>query len=313
MKKISSLLVLGATLFATTPATAAFELTHAEGNLSLPSAPAKVVTFDLGVLDTFNTLGIPVAGVPKSTYEGDLSKFKDTAVIGTLFEPDYDALNQIKPDLIIASGRSQNAVPKLVAIAPTVAFTSDPYEFLSSFKAANLSIGKAFGKEAQAKAELDKIQKNVDELHGINKGKTGALVFTINGRLIAHAPGDRFGYSHELTGLAPVLPVKDANAPVQARPEAGSPEAKAAAAKQAQAITAIAKANPDWLIVLDRGAINGGKKTGAETLSAHPEISQTRAYKEGRIYYANPNGWYVIGSGLGNVQAITNDMLAVMK
>lgn len=312
MKKISSLLVLSATLFATAPS-AAFELTHAEGNLSLPAAPAKVVTFDLGVLDTFNTLGIPVAGVPKSTYEGDLSKFKDTAVIGTLFEPDYDMLNQIKPDLIISSGRSQKAAPKLAGIAPTVAFTSDPYEFLSSFKSANLSIGKAFGKEAQAKAELDKVQRNVEELHHINKGKTGALLFTINGRLIAHAPGDRFGYSHELTGLTPVLPVKDANAPVQARPEAGSPEAKAAAAKQAQAITAIAKADPDWLIVLDRGAINGGKKTGAATLSAHPEISQTRAYKEGRVYYANPNGWYVIGSGLGNVQAITSDMLAVMK
>jgi iron complex transport system substrate-binding protein len=312
MKKISRLLVLSASFFAVTPSIA-FELSHADGKLSLPSTPANVVTFDLAVLDTLNTLGVSVAGVPKSTYEGSLAKFKDTAVVGTLFEPDYEALKKVEPDLIFAGGRSQKAMPKLAEIAPTVAVENDRAAFLPAFKASTLSLGKAFDKEAQAVAELDKIQKNVDELHRINKGKTSAFLFTINGRLMPHVPGDRFGYSHELTGLSSVLPPKDADAPAQARPEPDSPEAKAAAQKLAQAISSIAQADPDWLIVMDRGAINGGKKTGAETLAAHPEISQTSAYKEGRVYYADPNGWYVIGGGLSNLQSITSDMLAKMK
>lgn len=65
--------------------------------------------------------------------------------------------------------------------------------------------------------------------------------------------------------------------------------------------------------MLDRGAINGAEKTAADTLAKHPEISQTRAYKEGRVFYADPNGWYIIGGGLTNLKNITADMLTAME
>ncbi len=312
VKSSSRLVSLGAALLLSLPATA-FELAHSEGALSLPVTPEKIVSFDLAMVDTLNTIGVPLVGVPQSAYEGSLAKFNETRFVGTLFEPDYSVLETIRPDLIITGGRSQKAVPKLQEIAPTVSFANEPSAFLDTFKTANLSLAGAFNKEAQAQAALSAIDSNVDALHRVNKGKTAAFLFVMKTNVMAHVPGDRFGYAFELTGLTSVLPSKDPSAPTPPRAQPGSPEAQAAAQAQAQAVAAIARAEPDWLIVLDRGAINGGEKTAAATLAQHPQLSQTRAYKEGQVYYADPNGWYVIGGGLTNLTAITEQMLDAMK
>ncbi|MDX3893984.1 ABC transporter substrate-binding protein [Pusillimonas sp.] len=291
----------------------AFELVHDQGTISLPATPKRIATFDLSVLDSLNALDVDVAGVPKSTYRNELAKFADAAVVGTLFEPDYPALEKLKPELIFAGGRSRNAVPKLREIAPTAVLENDAADFLASFRRNNLALAGAFQKKPQAQKAIDAIDADVQALHAANQGKTGAFLFVIKGNVMAHAPGDRFGYAYELAGLKSVLPAKDSDAPAVPRPEPGSPEAKAAEAARAESIAAIAKAEPDWLIVLDRGAINDGEKTAADTLAKHPSLSRTRAYKEGRVVYVDPNGWYVIGGGLNNLKRITEAMLAAMK
>lgn len=312
MKFAHSIAGFAASLAIAVPAFA-FELEHSDGTLSLAGAPQRVVSFDLAHLDTLDTLGIPVVGVPKSVYSGALEKYNEATVVGTLFEPDYGVLKRLKPDLIIAGGRSASAMPELGELAPTVSFASDPADFLASVRNASLALGRAWGKEAQAQAAYDDVQKNVDALHAVNQGKSGALLFVVRGNVIAHAPGDRFGYVHELTGLKSVLPTATPSAAAQPRPAPGTPEAVAAAAARAQAIAAVADADPDWLVVLDRGAINNGEKTARETLAKHPRLSQTSAFKEGRVYYVDPNSWYVVTGGLGNLKAITSRMLAAMK
>ena len=317
MKLTRNFVVLGAALLAgAAPAIASnnnFELEHSQGTLTLKAAPERIVSFDLGVLDTLTAFDIPVVGVPKSVYEGPLARYQDTQVVGTLFEPDYAVLKELKPDLIFAGGRSLKAVPELEKVAPTVSFTSDPNAFMKTFRESNLALGKAFGKEEQAKAALSKIDKNVDELKKINAGKTAVVLFTIRGNVIPHAPGDRFGYAYEISGTESVLPAKDPNAPVPPRPEPNSPEAKAAAEARAKLVSEVAAAEPDWLLVLDRGAINNGERTAEATLAKHPELSQTRAFKEGRVHYMDPNGWYIVGTGLNNMQAITDKLLEDMS
>lgn len=291
----------------------AFELTHSNGPIQLPSAPETIATFDLSVLDSLNTLGIPVAGVPQSMYEGDLAKFANTTVIGTLFEPNYEVLESLKPELIFAGGRSGNAIPQLQKIAPVASFASSPEHFMTDFRQNNLALATAFDKQTEAQASIHAIDADLEQLQQNNAGKTGAFLFVANDNIIAHAPGDRFGYAYDLTGLESVVPVKDPNATPAPRPEPGSPEAKAAATARAEVINTIAQAEPDWLIVLDRSAINGAEKTAANTLAQHPVINQTEAFKAGRVYYADPNGWYVIGGGLTNLKNITTDLLQTMN
>lgn len=312
MKLPYRLISLCAALLVSLPATA-FELNHSEGTTKLASVPGKIVSYDLAVLDSLNTLDIAVAGVPKSTYEASLAKFNEATVVGSLFEPDYPVLAKLAPDLIFAGRRSQPAIPKLNDIAPTAIFHEAPTAFLDSFRRDNLALAQAFQKAKQAQTAIDAIDEDVQALQVANEGKTAAFLFVVKDKVIAHAPGDRFGYAYELAGLKSVLAAKDPKAPAIPRPEAGSPEAKAAEAARAETIASIVKAEPDWLIVLDRGAINGADKTAANTLMKHPQLSQTRAYKEGRVFYADPNGWYIVGGGLTNLKKITTALLTAMQ
>lgn len=312
MKLTSRLALLGVAYLVAAPA-GAFELKHSEGELSLDRTPAKIVSFDLGVLDTLAALDVPVVGVPRATYEGDLAPYREIKPVGTLFEPDYAVLKEVQPDLIIAGSRSLKAVPELSKLAPTVNFTLDPGAFLASFRESNLALARAFDKQEQAQAALAVIDDNVRALREANQGKTAVVIFTIKGNVIPHVPGDRFGYAYELAGLESVLPARDPHAPVAPRPEPGSPEAQAAAQQRAQAIAAVAAAEPDWLLVLDRGAINGEERTAQATLAQHPELGQTKAFKEGRVAYLDPNGWYIVGGGLNNMRRITTELLAQMR
>ncbi len=311
MIRIPFIAALGMALTFMTSASIAFEIEHNQGTLTLDQTPQRLVSFDLAHLDTLNALDIEVVGVPKSVYSGSLEAFNDAPVVGTLFEPDYETLAKQYPDLIIAGGRSAKAMPKLATVAPTIDFYYHPSRFLDSVKESSLAIGQAWGKKEQAQQAYDDLLTQVDALHAVNDEKTGAMLFIMKDNVIPHAPGDRFGYAYELTGLEAVLPAREPDEVDQPRPQPGTPEA--AAAKRAAEVSKIAEADPDWLIVLDRGAINNGEKTASKTLAAHPELSNTTAFQQGRVYYTNPNSWYVVTGGLNNLKAITADMIQAMQ
>lgn len=315
MHRFSFLAASGLSFLLSATGVAAFELDHSAGTLKLDTPPARIVTYDLGVLDSLQALEAgEVVGVPKSVYRGSLKPYQDTPVVGTLFEPDYPALEGLKPDLIFAGGRARAQIPNLQKVAPTIEHVTDPGTFLDDFYKNSQSLAKAFDKEENARVLMDSIASNVDALEQVNKGKTAAFLFVIRDNVIAHAPGDRFGYAYELAGLESVLPPSEAGSqPAAPRPEPGSDAAKAAQAERAKVIRQVAKAEPDWLIVLDRGAINDGEKTAAATLSTHADISQTRAFRQGKVYYADPNAWYIVTTGLNNLNQITADLLDVMQ
>jgi len=291
----------------------AFELTHNEGSITLPKAPERIATYDLAVLDSLNALGIQAVGVPQSAYAGTLANFQSTATIGTLFEPDYSALKAVKPELIFAGGRSQNAIPELETIAPVATFNTDATDFMASTRHNNLALAQAFNKTEKAEALLQQIEANVSTLADANRGKTAIVLFTINGNIMAHAPGDRFGYAYELTGTTSVLEGSDATGMPATRPEPGSPEAKALQAEREKTLENIANANPHWLLVLDRGAINEGEKTAEATLAQHKALGQTDAFKNHRVIYLEPNPWYVVTGGLANLKHITDELVAQMR
>lgn len=147
----SALLAFGATAHA-------FELEHSAGTLRLENTPQKIISFEIAHLDTLNALGIEVAGVPQSVYGGSLEKFNQSPVVGTLFEPDFEVLKEIQPDLIIAGGRSARAIPELNEIAPTVSFETDPNDFLNSVERSTLQLARAFDKEEQAAQQLEQLE-----------------------------------------------------------------------------------------------------------------------------------------------------------
>ncbi|MEU5873994.1 iron-siderophore ABC transporter substrate-binding protein [Glycomyces sp. NPDC047369] len=137
---------------------------HAMGTTEVPVNPQRVVVLDTDKIDTALSLGITPIGAARAseaelpTYLGQLS---GVTVVGTSAEPDLEAIEQLKPDLILGSKFRQEAFyDELDAIAPTV-FT----ELVGlTWKENFLLDGEALGRGDTAKELLDGYEARAAEL-----------------------------------------------------------------------------------------------------------------------------------------------------
>ncbi|MCG7392846.1 siderophore ABC transporter substrate-binding protein [Microvirga sp. ACRRW] len=262
---------------------------HAQGIIQLPSKPEKVLTFDLGTLDILDALGVPVAGVPKFSLPSYLSKYEQGSVekIGTLFEPDYEAVNAARPDLIVVGDRSRTKYQELSKIAPTIDLSVDQKDYLGSVIKNTRLLAGIFGKEAEAEARIARIEAALSSLRplGARAGK-GLIVLTTGGKMSVYGPGSRFGLIHDVVGIKPAAE-------------------GLAVATHGQAINAefVLRSNPDWLFVLDRDAAVGQGAGSAQRILDNDLVAQTTAWKKGQVVYLDPVNWYLMGGGLQALQA----------
>jgi iron complex transport system substrate-binding protein len=273
--------------------TAAFAQTikvqHARGETELPAVPRKVLVFDLAALDTLDALGVEVAGVPTARLPDYLSKFNADRYekVGTLFEPNYEAVNAAEPDLIIVGGRSSAKYAELSKIAPTVDLSTDSKNYLESVMRNARLLGRIFDRQAQADAILGKLETSIADLRrdAANAGK-GLLVLTTGGKMSAYGPGSRFGVLHGDFGIVPSVE-------------------GLAVTNHGQAVSSefILETNPDWLFVIDRDAAVGRGGAAAKSMLDNELVAQTTAWKKGQVVYLDPVNWYLIGGGLTSMQA----------
>ncbi|MEW2375109.1 iron-siderophore ABC transporter substrate-binding protein [Micromonospora sp. NPDC047812] len=145
------------------------EITHAMGTTKVPAEPKRVVVLDTDKIDTALSLGVtPVgaatAGEARSwpTYFGE-EKLAGIKEVGVLTEPDLEAINALKPDLILGSKfRQEKFYDELAAIAPTVFTEKVGITWKENF----LFDGKALGKEQQAKDLLATYETRAREFGG---------------------------------------------------------------------------------------------------------------------------------------------------
>ncbi|MDA7746797.1 ABC transporter substrate-binding protein, partial [Psychromonas sp.] len=105
----------------------AITVSHPMGETQLPAIPERVVVLGMDSLDALDALGIEPVGVVKSPLPAYLEKYKSDKYqsVGSLFEPDFEAIYTLKPDLIIVSNRSSRSFEALSNIAPTVLFMAE--------------------------------------------------------------------------------------------------------------------------------------------------------------------------------------------
>ncbi|MFN3881433.1 MAG: siderophore ABC transporter substrate-binding protein [Nitrincola lacisaponensis] len=279
-------------------------LEHAQGETTLNSQPARVAVFDLAALDFLMALEIEVAGVAGASWPDYLEHYSDTGLVsvGTLFEPDFDALAELEPDLIIIGRRTQPAYEALSDIAPTLDLTLENGDFVTGFRRNLALLGEAFAVQSKAEA-LD--AAFVDALAQLQSQVDGSALtlFTVNNNIIINAQSDRYGMLHELTGLPSVAP--PAESEVAVRPEPGSPEALALAEQREARLQVALAAEPEWLFILDRGAATGGEGQAEQTLAEHPAVAASAAWQAGRVFYLDPPTWYVATGGyLGTMDTL---------
>lgn len=267
---------------------------HAQGQTQVPVNPENVYTFDLGVLDSLDSLGITPGGVPQATFPEALAEYAsdDYTKIGSMKEPDFEAIAAGAPDLIIISGRTADSYEELSEIAPTIDLSVDPAAPIESFKEVSNTLGTIFQKEDQVTERLAAIDTSIADVRGTaeNAG-TGLIVLTSGGELTAYGAGSRFGLIHDVLGVEPAAEVK-------------------ADGSHGESISFefIAETNPDHLFVIDRDSAIGESGDAASAVLDNELVNGTTAAAEDQITYLDAAGWYLVGYGLNNVDAMISSV-----
>src|SRR3712207_1306547 len=122
----SSSLDSGQTPIATEESSGTRTVTHAMGTTDVPANPQRVVVLDTGELDSALALGVTPVGAVTAFADGEFPAYLSDHVasiqkVGTIAEPNLEAIVALNPDLIISSKlRHEDIYPQLSQIAPTV-------------------------------------------------------------------------------------------------------------------------------------------------------------------------------------------------
>ncbi len=251
------------------------------GNVDAPQKPAKIAVFDVAALDTLAALGVTPDGAVSPIFVTYLREdTKGAAPVGSLFEPDFEAVAALAPDLIVAGGRSSKVVPDLAKIAPTVDMTiwedtvGQGLDRLTAF-------GEIFDKKTEAQALHDAFTAKLADTGAAIEGQGKALIVMTNGpKVSAYGAGGRFGWLHK---------------------DIGFPEAIADVEKtthgEAISFEFIRETNPDILIVIDRLAAIGKDGERAQTTLDNALVQDTNAWKNGKVIYLDSAPLYIAGGG----------------
>jgi iron complex transport system substrate-binding protein len=268
---------------------------HAQGKTEIPANPQTVLTFDLASLDTLDALGVEVAGLPTASLPDYLSEYADDEYlkVGSLFEPDYEAVAAAEPDLIIVAARSAAVLPELQKIAPTIDLTMQSGDYYDSFAQNVTTLGEIFGKEAEAADALAAIESKIADAQDLAADAGDALILNVSGgEISAFGPGSRYGWLHDELGVTPVI--EDVEAATHGDPVS---------------FEFVLEADPEWLFVIDRdSAVGTEDSASAQEVLDNELIEQTAAAKNDHIVYLSPVEWYIVMSGLTAVDRMVTEV-----
>lgn len=278
----------------------AAEVKHAQGSTQVPGQPAKTVVMDMAVLDTLHTLGVEMAGVPAAVKWPDhLAQYADKryAKVGSMFEPDYEAIHRLAPQVIFVAGRSAPKYGELSRLAPTVDLTVDPKDLVGSVERNARLVADIYGRQAEAEAKIAALKTSIAALQArAGKAGTGLIILTTGGKMSAYGPGSRLGVIHDAFGLAPA-----------------ARDLKVSNHGQAMSFELISQLDPDWLFVIDRDAAIGREGTSARQLLDNALMRQTKAWKSQHVVYLNAFNWYSLGAaGLTSLQQSVQEVDAAL-
>ncbi|SDL65634.1 Uncharacterized ABC transporter solute-binding protein yclQ precursor [Sphingobacterium mizutaii] len=273
---------------------------HKMGKLIIPKNPKRSVVLDIGALETMNELGIVPVGVPKKflpSYLKSIQDNPDVADVGSVIEPDFEAIAATKPDIIFISTRLERFYQEINEIAPTVFIGTDNKNYIPSFENNVKLIGRIYSQEAKANEKFASLEEKIAAAQSKYKQDPHKALFLIynNGKFSAFGKGSRFGFIHDVLGIKPVLELNDESVH-----------------GQRVSNELIAEANPDYLFIVDRNAAVLGKKSSKEEVE-NQLIKQTKASKSNKLFYLDPNVWFISGGGITSVNLMVDDIVKLIQ
>ncbi|WP_162616388.1 siderophore ABC transporter substrate-binding protein [Xylanimonas allomyrinae] len=274
----------------------------ARGSVEVPFQPKAVIPFDLSALDTIDALGAgdAVVALPGGlTLPDYLSEYADLPAVGTLFEPDLEAISEIDPDLIITGARSTGQYDALSQLATTIDLSGAPgggFDPATALERA-AQLGEIFGKQDVAAAKAEAIEATIAQIKPLTEKAGSALVLQVTGgEYGAYAEGSRFGYFFDELGLTPAVA------------QADLPAAEGGSHGDGVSNEYLYQANPDWLIVFDRGAATGQSNEAAQEVLDNELVGRTTAAQKSQIVYLSPTELYILTNGLTSIETVLGEV-----
>ncbi|MGN5956081.1 siderophore ABC transporter substrate-binding protein [Sphingobacterium lactis] len=275
------------------------QVSHKLGQTTLQLNPDRVVAMDIGALETMHELGVKAVGTPRKFIPAYLSTLKDNpdiADVGSVVEPDFEAIAALNPNLILISTRQERFYDELKDIAPTVFVGTDNKNYFESFENNVKLIGRIFQKEDLALEKLKTIEQKVktaQDRYSQDPNKGLFLIYN-NGKFSAFGKGSRFGFIHDVLQIKPLMDLDDESVH-----------------GQRVSNELVAERNPDYLFIVDRNAAVVGKKANKQDVE-NRLIQQTNAFKNKKIFYLDPEVWFISGGGLTSVNLMLDDILKLI-
>ncbi|WP_119698610.1 ABC transporter substrate-binding protein [Microbacterium halotolerans] len=221
-------------------------VTDMAGNeVTIDSADSVVVT-DNRLFQLVSDWGIELSAAPRTLMSDNNPMVDDESILdtGSHGEPDFEQVVAAAPDLIVNGYRYQDHASDMQAAAPDAAFvdmTNDDLSVDEYLIESVTLLGEIFGKEDQAQSAIDDFHAAIEDAKSAYDPEVSVMGLVTSGNEIRYAsPADGRGASifFELVGLTPAL------------------EAEGSSNDQGDdiSIEAIAQANADFLLVLDRDA-----------------------------------------------------------
>ena len=281
---------------------------HASGVTEVKTNPKKIVVMDFGVLDTLDTLGVEpeLLATPKQYTPKYLSKYtgEDVKDVGQMKQPNLEKVAELKPDLIIMSGRQAPYYDKLAEIAPTINLSVANDGYMDALHSQMTILGQIFQKEEKAEIEYQALFAKVMETRRLaqESGKKSLMIITVGNKINAYGPGMRFGFLYDKTSLdLPTVMEKSESVGVK------SPGGKVISYEY------IKERNPDYILVIDRNAATNQGGVTAKDLFDVDILKSTNAYKNNKIIYVTPDLWYLANNGYTGTMMMLDEIQNAIK
>ncbi|MBC8947703.1 siderophore ABC transporter substrate-binding protein [Xenorhabdus sp. TS4] len=259
---------------------------HISGETQVKKNPKRVVLFDFGTYDSMAKLGLsdrvialPINNLPEYV-RNSVSTTMHNA--GGMKEPNLEKLAEIKPDLIVITGRQGAFYDRLSQIAPTINLSTDNKNYLSSVDSNLKLLGELFNKQDIVKAQFADLEKTIASAEEKAKAANSKVL------VLLHNAGEL--YPNNQVIVYNVIKAPRAVLPVTSDKD------------KSRIVTAdmIAQANPDVILIIDRSEAIGAGKLEKDQFE-NDQVKSTNAYQNGKIVYLQSDLWYLSGGGLDSM------------
>lgn len=270
----------------------------ARGSIEVPKNPENVAVLDFGHLDTLIALGKQdaVTGTATENMPAYLADKADQFEnVGTLKEPNVEALANLAPELIIISNRLEDFAEQLEEIAPVVVLSVDYTDYWGSVQKNITTLGTIFDEEIAAEEAIASLNDEIEAVQATTAGiSEKALTLVLNdGSMSAFSTGSRFGFIYDILGFTPVDVAIEVSTHGQSLGYEG-----------------LLEINPQILFVMDRTAVIGTASEENAALLENDFVYQTDAYKNNKIINLSFDLWYLSGGGIESIHLMVEEVAA---